>query len=733
MGLASTGTPWYVDRLRWGQTNLVEIDPVRFDLDFWRRQWRRTHVQGLVVNCGGIVAYYPSTVEHHPWAPGIEHRDLFGEIVTAARAEGLAVLARMDSSRAGPSVFAAHPEWFAVDADGVPLRRGDQYLTCTSGGYYRDLIPAVLTEAAQRYAPDGFADNAWTGVDRSRICHCEACRRAFHVWSGGEELPSRTDWSSAVFRSWVAWGYARRTELWDANNAVTRAAGGVHCRWVGMVHGRLTQNANAFQDVAALAKRTPILLLDHQSRRAAGGTRFTSSAEAAKRLRGVLGAERPVVVSTAMYDLGRPVSRLSSMPAAEVQLWATHGWAGGAQPWWHHVGGRHEDRRQYETPVELFGWHRQHADLLTDREPVADVGVVWSQQNLDLHGRDQPEQRVLAPYLGMVDVLTAHQLTYVPVHVDQIADTPARVLVLPEVAVLTDQQCHDVRAFVARGGSLLATGDTSLRDGDGHQRPELGLADLLGARVGGGRLGGVDDAPAAIDRWERHSYLRLADGPGRDHPVLSGLGDTDTIPFGGALRVVAADPDREVLLTWIPPFPTFPPETAWMSIPRTGVPAMIIGRPRGGGRVAYLPADLDRCVHRDEQPDHATILAGALRWLIGSPVIEVEGPWPVSVSLYRRGRGLVLHLNSLLTTSSVPGRQDRAPAYGPLTVRIRTGSHRLPVVRAHVRLGRLPATVGTEQLGDVIEHWTEVTVESLAVHEVLTITGLPESEETTDD
>ncbi len=54
--------PWYKRTRRWGQTNLTEMDPVHCDLNFWKDYWKRTRVQGVIVNAGGIVAYYPSAL-----------------------------------------------------------------------------------------------------------------------------------------------------------------------------------------------------------------------------------------------------------------------------------------------------------------------------------------------------------------------------------------------------------------------------------------------------------------------------------------------------------------------------------------------------------------------------------------------------------------------------------------------------------------------------------------------
>ena len=116
-----TDVPWYRRTYRWGQTNLTEIDPSRYDSQWWREQWRRTRVQGVVVNAGGIEAYYPSKYRLHRRAEFLGERDLYGEINSLAREEGLAVLARMDSNRADCQFFKEHPEWFTNTA-GSPTR-----------------------------------------------------------------------------------------------------------------------------------------------------------------------------------------------------------------------------------------------------------------------------------------------------------------------------------------------------------------------------------------------------------------------------------------------------------------------------------------------------------------------------------------------------------------------------------------------------------------------------------
>src|SRR3954452_1306825 len=114
--------PWYRRAYLWGQTNITEKDPERYDIEWWRGYWKRTRVQAVIINAGGIVAYYPSKFPLQHQAEFLGGRDLFGELVTAARQDGLAVVARMDSNRTSENFFQAHPDWFARRKSGEPYR-----------------------------------------------------------------------------------------------------------------------------------------------------------------------------------------------------------------------------------------------------------------------------------------------------------------------------------------------------------------------------------------------------------------------------------------------------------------------------------------------------------------------------------------------------------------------------------------------------------------------------------
>jgi hypothetical protein len=693
-----TAAPWYRRTLRWAQTNLTEKDPARYDADWWRDQWRRTRVQGAIINAGGIVAYYPSKFPLQHRAEFLGDRDLYGEIVAAARSEGLVVLARMDSNRAHQEFYDAHPDWFAIDADGNPYRAGDLYVACVTGPYYREHLTGVLEEIIERSAPDGITDNSWSGLDRDHICYCPNCSSGFKD-AARLDLPGRVDWDDPAYRRWILWSYQQRMAVWDLNNAVTTRAGGPDCLWIGMNGGEVVAQSKRLRDDVAICERTPIFMLDSQYRQEGGG--FQANGDSGKRLHGLLGWQALIPESTAMYDAGTPTFRLGSKPEAEARMWAVEGFAGGIQPWWHHIGSVHEDRRQYATAEPLFSWHAEHEQYLINREPVATVGLLWSQRSVDFHGKDQPEARSSLPYRGFVDALIRARIPYLPVNADHVARDSAGLsaIVVPNVGVLTDDQCAALRAFAEGGGGLVVTGESSLYDEWGDRRDDFALADLLGVHLAGERLGG-GDAVGSWETYDNHSYLRI-----EEREIVDGLGDTDLLPFGGQLQAVRTD--GRVALTLVPPFPIYPPEKSWMAEPRTAVPAVVLG----SRRVAYLAADLDRLYARYHHPDHGRLLANLVRWAArGDIPLSVEGAGVLDCHLYRQGEAVILHLVNLDQGGAWQGRLEEFTPAGPFTVRLRAAGSRAVFLVS-----------GGEVEVSGQDDWITVEVARITDHEVVVI------------
>lgn len=172
----------------------------------------------------------------------------------------------------------------------------------------------------------------------------------------------------------------------------------------------------------------------------AGG--FQHNGDSGRLVHGLLGWDKLIPESMAMYQAGKSTFRLASKPAAEARMWMLDGMAGGLQPWWHHVGAYHEDRRMYHTAEPVYRWHQAHEEFLVNREPAATVGVVWSHQNHDFYGRDDADLFVELPWRGMTQALMRARIPYLPVHVDHIDREASQfsALILPNLGALSGAQ-----------------------------------------------------------------------------------------------------------------------------------------------------------------------------------------------------------------------------------------------------------------------------------------------------
>jgi hypothetical protein len=261
----------------------------------------------------------------------------------------------------------------------------------------------------------------------------------------------------------------------------------------------------------------------------------------------------------------------------------------------------------------------------------------------------------------------------------------------------------------------VATGETSLCDEDGARRADFALAGLLGAHATGEHRGSFSGPSASP--WsspEGHTYLRFATAADRP-PPLRGFDDTDLLPFGGRLEVVRAGADALVPLTFVPDSPQSPPENVWMREPWTAIPGLVLPA-RGRGRVAYVPADLDRCFGRDRIPDHARLLANLVLWASRRPMpVSVEGPGLLDVHLYRQAGRLVLHVVNLTNPAAFRPYATELVPVGPLHVRVaKPADLAMPgQARRLVEGGEIPlANEGG---------WLELRLERVLDHEVVVL------------
>ena len=196
---------------------------------------------------------------------------------------------------------------------------------------------------------------------------------------------------------------------------------------------------------------------------------------------------------------------------------------------------------------------------------------------------------------------------------------------------------------------------------------------------------------------------------GERHPILRAFEKTDIMPFGGMLGSLKTDPDALVPLTFIPAFPDYPPETSWMRQPSTDVPGLVVR-----GRVAFLPADIDRRYARESLPDHGTLLANLIRWAAGGQLpVQVEGPGILDVNVYTQRSRVIAHVVNLTSTGWMP--VDELVPVGPIRIRVKLPGD-VRGKTAKLLVAHRTAVPATTKNG-----WVEVKLDSVLDHEVVVI------------
>lgn len=114
------------------------------------------------------------------------------------------------------------------------------------------------------------------------------------------------------------------------------------------------------------------------------------------------------------------------------------------------------------TRGQIFRWIAAHEDIFgAERQPEGETGVYFSDTTRNYY----PKQFVDA-YRGVLLLLLENHVQFRIVTARTLDDFHGKVLVLPDVRVLSEAEATGVRAFAAHGGRVVLTGETDARLGN---------------------------------------------------------------------------------------------------------------------------------------------------------------------------------------------------------------------------------------------------------------------------
>jgi len=558
-------------------------------------------------------AYFQSNVAPH--APGLGAIDYLREAIDEGNRVGVKIVMYMNPN----TLYSDHPlldDAIIRRADGSGWG-GNQYgirdshFTCINNPKYRDLLKNVLTEAFTRYGPAGLYVDGLT----PHRCFCEHCRAKYRRMFGDPMPVEKLDGPQWT----VLWEMVSQPELVgdptdpdvqryteflyqtliEATRLVSTTVKQCKPDAVTMYHSWPKPGTLPYYDgtLTEIYVRTP---WRHNLWKFGELANYSNIFPI------------PVLFNIYLHDHGTE---------AEARTKMIQGLANGCYPnCWNVL-----------SMKRVFQFVRENAECFdfARTTPTRFLALVRNIRDNSAQGRliadrSSPARttrpRFLTPYVGLYSAVMRAGLPIVTLQQSDFHEhlRGYQVLCLANEACLSDVQIDAVRQFVADGGGLVATHETSLYDKKGNRRSDFGLADVFGVRFE--RM-----LPAA----KRH--VRFA----ATHPVTAGLRSSEPLVHEEPHALVRLAGGRS------------PAALVGEDIQAGPVPALVVHQ-YGAGRVVYVPGRLDAIQCDELTPAIEDLFGGAVRWVAGDRVpVRVEAPAPVAVTLFDQPNRRILHLVNL--------------------------------------------------------------------------------------
>ncbi len=618
---------------------------------------RDSQANAICISAGGYIAYYPTEIPFHYRSRYLGDTDPFGDVVAAARALGMTVMARVDPHAIHADAAEAHPEWLARDRDGNPVPHPSfpgVWLTDPLSTYHRVFLTDVARELVSRYDIDALFANRWEG--HGGISYSDAARDGFRA-DTGLDLPEKAGVvDDPAWQAYVPWRRRRLTELvalWDDAVRAIRP----HVRFIPNIGALGVRD----MDRDLIERHYPLFFIDKQGR--SGIEAPWSAGRNGKRNRGLF-RDRPVGLITSVgpeHHVHRWKDAVA--PPEETRTWIVDGFAQGAFPWFTKFNATITDDRWVAPIIDAFTLHARLDPVIGHLPIIAEVALLDPTQTdrlltpADQRGRFGHED-------GFYQALVEARIPFEFIADQVLSDTELdrfRVLVLANAERLSDGQCVTISRWVEeRGGNLIVAAQSSLRDETGALRDTFGLAGVMGVDAAGPARGPVRNNYAALSGT--HRLHQGMDGAQR---IIGGVHLMTLTPQSGA--------NVAVPFRFIPDFPDLPMEEVY---PREGPDgaAVVAHELPGGGRVVTIGWDIGAVFQEASQADHGLLIANAVRWALrDDEQVRVEGPGLVDIAVRASadGRELAVAIVNLTNPMAMRGAiRETIPLHGQ-RVRVR--------------------------------------------------------------
>ncbi|MDJ1469229.1 alpha-amylase family protein [Xanthocytophaga flava] len=198
---------WKANNLRVIQTNLPDYE-AGLNIDSLLSALTYFSANTLLINAGGIMAFYPTKLPFHYTNPYMKE-NMLGDVITKCHRAGIRVIVRFDFSRAHESIYKVHPDWFYISSKGERMINDNMYVVSINAPYEQECLFKIVEEVMTLYPIDGIFINMpgyqtrnsyinkYYGIDQNNYD-----KQRFAQFSGGMKLPVTEDKNDPVFQKY---------------------------------------------------------------------------------------------------------------------------------------------------------------------------------------------------------------------------------------------------------------------------------------------------------------------------------------------------------------------------------------------------------------------------------------------------------------------------------------------------------------------------------------------------
>ncbi|KAB8133584.1 family 10 glycosylhydrolase [Gracilibacillus oryzae] len=583
---------WSENQLRLIQTNISEVN-ADLDVDLLIQQLKDLSANTLMLNTGGIEAFYPTKLAYHYQSPYLK-KDLIREAVRKCRENDIKFIARFDFSKAHETIYLKHPDWFYQSKDAEIVNYNQMVHTCVNGYYQQEYSLKIIEEVIDHYPVDGIFFNMFGYQTRDYsnnyfgICHCHNCQERFQAMFG-HDLPVDENPEDKVYQDYLTFKRITTKEMLERIHDFVK-----------------TKNKNIAISTYADHK---VDIVRNESNTAVDRPYPKWMYSASENVQSIENTWRDKLISNCVINAVDIFYRFVGVSKHEVKIRLYESIASGSGLDFCIIGvfDDYPDRNNLEAVKEVFAFHEKNQQYFGNFTSVADVLLI------------KPNEHSTAKeYLGIYKMLKEEHIIFDVLKQDNLADPlqpleKYKLILFPNMKSLNEKEWEMIQSAQIKGVHLIATGQSFTSDVPNQNM----LHEVFGGHYQG------------IKSKTRADYLEVM-----DKKIFPSFLQRDWIFLDGNFTTVVFDNTVRSFLPYI-------------KTSRFGPPERVGGHQKNGhygmgwhekndNINVYLPWNIGYLYYQYGYEDHKRILADVMDQIIGRGyIIESNAPESVEIFLHK--------------------------------------------------------------------------------------------------